>query len=140
MPPVSMPEVSSRERAPRRSLPREDVWEALRAEDLEEKMGQGAAHGDAVDLFVDVAKVLLGEQQRRARVMFDLFVEWDPNDPRARVSPDVLVLDGQADDLKPSIWQTWKPNCEPPRFALEVVSEKSKAKDYDLNPLRYAAL
>jgi Uma2 family endonuclease len=140
MPPVSMPEASPRAPALRRSSPREDVWETLRAEDLEEKMGQGAAHGDAVVLFVDVTKVLVADQQRTARVLFDLFVEWDPNDPRARVSPDVLVLDGQPEDLKPSIWQTWKPDCEPPRFALEIVSDKSRAKDYELNPLRYAAL
>jgi Uma2 family endonuclease len=135
-----VPHTSSREPAPRRSSPREDVWEALRAEDQEEKMGQGALHGDATALFADVTKVLVGEQHRTARVAWDLFVEWDPNDPRARVSPDVLLLDGQPPDIEPSIWQTWKPSCDPPRFALEIVSDKSRAKDYDLSPSRYAAL
>jgi Uma2 family endonuclease len=137
---LSTPHASPQAPAPRRSSPREDVWELLRAEDLEEKMGQGAAHGDATVLFADVTKVLVGEQHRTARVVWDLFVEWDPNDPRARVSPDVLVLDGQPPDIEPSIWQTWKPSCEPPQFALEIVSEKSRTKDYDLSPLRYAAL
>src|SRR5262245_15267801 len=98
---IAAPEAPSREPVPRRSLPREDVWEALRAEDLEEKMGQGAAHGDATVLFVDVARALVAAQHRTARVAWDLFVEWDPNDPRARVSPDVLLLDGQPPDIEP---------------------------------------
>src|ERR1051325_4082476 len=101
---IATQEAPSREPTPRRSSPREDVWEALRT----------------------------------ARVAWDLFVEWDPNDPRARVSPDVLLLDGQPPDIKPSIWQTWKPGCEPPPFALEIVSEKSTAKDYDLSPPRHS--
>jgi len=138
--PSATPQAVWRVPVPRRSSPTEDVWEALRAEDLEEKMGQGAAHGEATALFADVTKILIAEQHRTARVLWDLFVEWDPNDPRARVSPDVLLLDGQPADIEPSIWQTWKPSCEAPRFALEIVSEKSRAKDYDLSPLRYAAL
>ena len=140
MPSTAIPQAPPREPAPRRSLPREDVWEVLRAEDLEEKIGQGVAHGEATLLFASVTKILVAEQHRTARVAWDLFVEWDPNDPRARVSPDVLLLDGQPPDIEPSIWQTWKPSCEPPRFALEIVSEKSRAKDYDLSPLRYSAL
>jgi hypothetical protein len=38
MPSIATPEAPPREPAPRRSSPREDVWEALRAEDLEEKI------------------------------------------------------------------------------------------------------
>jgi len=116
------------------------AWEAARERDLEEKMGQGAAHAQAVELFVQVLKALLAAQQRRAYVAWDVFVEWDPSDPRARVSPDTFLLDGQAPDISPSIWSTWEPGCDPPRFALEIVSDKSRTKDYDRNPLRYAAL
>jgi Uma2 family endonuclease len=119
---------------------RRPAWESLRARDLEEKMGQGAAHGEAVRLFVAVLSALLGTQRRQAFVGWDVFVEWDPNDPRARVSPDAFLLDGQAPDLTPSIWRTWEPGCDPPRFALEIVSDKSRAKDYDTSPLKYAAL
>lgn len=117
-----------------------EVWQALREADLEEKMGQGAAHTDAVLLFVDVVSVLLEEQRRTARALSDVFVEWDPNDPRARVSPDFLLLDGQDPTISPPIWQTWLPDREPPQFALEIVSERSRTKDHELNPLRYAAL
>jgi Uma2 family endonuclease len=118
----------------------EDLWETLRARDLEEKMGQGGAHADRTDLFVQVLRVLIAEQDRIAYVNWDLFVEWDPNDPRARVSPDVLLIDGQPPDIQPSLWRTWEPGCDPPRFALEIVSDRSRAKDYDDNPGKYAAL
>ena len=138
-PPVSMPQASPRELVPRRA-PSEDVWETLRARDLEEKMGQGTAHGEATILFVDVTEVLLSGQERTAHLGWDVFVEWDPNDPRARVSPDVFLLDGQPASIAPSIWQTWLPGCDPPRFVLEIVSERSRAKDYETSPLKYAAL
>lgn len=126
--------------APEPASERRLAWESRRAHDLEEKMGQGAAHGEAVRLFVAVLSALLAAQQRKAFVGWDVFVEWDPNDPRARVSPDTFLLDGQAPDISPSIWRTWAPGCDPPRFALEIVSDKSRTKDYDTSPLRYAAL
>lgn len=118
----------------------EDLWEALRAQDLEEKMGQGGPHGERVELFLQVLRALAAEQDRIAYVSWDLFVEWDPNDPRARVSPDVLLIDGQPPDIQPSLWRTWEPGCDPPRFALEVVSDRSRTKDYDESPGKYAAL
>lgn len=118
----------------------EDVWEAYRARDLEEKMGQGGPHGEAVELFVMVLRALLAAQHRRAYLGWDVFIEWDPHDPRARVSPDVFFLEGKSEDLAPSIWRTWQPGCDPPRFAVEVVSERSRAKDYDVSPGKYAAL
>ena len=116
------------------------AWEALRERDLEEKMGQGAAHAVAVKLFVDTLFALIAEQARKAYVGWDVFVEWDPNDPRARVSPDAFILDGQDPTIAPSMWQTWAPGCDPPPFALEIVSPRSRAKDYDTSPPRYAAL
>lgn len=116
------------------------AWETLRERDLEEKMGQGAAHGGAVKLLVDATIALCRDQGREAYVGWDVFVEWDPNDPRARVSPDMFLLDGQSPRIAPSIWCTWEPGCDPPRLAMEIVSKKSRAKDYDLNPSRYAAL
>lgn len=116
------------------------AWETLRERDLEEKMGQGAAHAGAVKRFVDVSTALRDEQARRAYIGWDVFVEWDPNDPRARVSPDMFLLDGQSPDITPSIWCTWDPECDPPTFALEIVSRKSRSKDYEQSPMRYAAL
>lgn len=116
------------------------AWETLRERDLEEKMGQGGAHSAATKLFVDAASSLCDEQKRMAYVGWDVFVEWDPNDPRARVSPDMFLLDGQPASILPSIWQTWEEGCDPPRFALEIVSKKSRTKDYEVNPARYAAL
>lgn len=116
------------------------AWETLRERDLEEKMGQGGAHARRVDLFVSILRVSLAEQQRPAYIGWDVFVEWDPSDPKARVSPDTFVLEGQPAELAPSMWQTWQPGCDPPRFALEVVSDRSRTKDYEVGPLRYAAL
>jgi Uma2 family endonuclease len=116
------------------------AWETLRERDLEGKMGQGGAHATAVKLFVDALLAWLAEKARKAYVAWDVFVEWDPNDPRARVSPDAFILDGQAPTITPSMWQTWEPGCDPPPFALEVVSSRSRTKDYDGSPLRYAAL
>jgi Uma2 family endonuclease len=119
---------------------RQLAWETLRARDLEEKMGQGAAHGRAVKLFVDASMALREEQERQAYIGWDVFVEWDPNDPRARVSPDMFLLVDQPPTITPSLWCTWRPGCDPPAFALEIVSQKSRAKDYDQNPMKYAAL
>jgi Uma2 family endonuclease len=116
------------------------AWETLRERDLEEKMGQGAAHGGAVGLIVDVTTALRDEQKREAYVGWDVFVEWDPNDPRARVSPDLFLLDGQSPEIAPSLWRTWVPGCDPPSFAMEIVSPKSRAKDYEWNPAKYSAL
>jgi Uma2 family endonuclease len=116
------------------------AWETLRERDLEEKMGQGGPHGAAVKLAIDATTALCEEQQRRAYIGWDVFVEWDPNDPRARVSPDLFLLDGQEPTMAPSIWRTWEPGCDPPRFALEIVSKRSRTKDYEWNPAKYAAL
>jgi Uma2 family endonuclease len=116
------------------------AWETLRERDLEEKMGQGGAHARAVQLMIAVLTALRDEQKRQAYVGWDVFIEWDPNDPRARVSPDLFLLDGQPPGLVPSIWCTWEPGCDPPRFAMEIVSKKSRAKDYDQSPMRYSAL
>ncbi len=116
------------------------AWDTLRDRDLEEKMGQGAAHGAAVQHFVNAATALREEQGRRAYIGWDVFVEWDPNDPRARVSPDMFLLDGQSPSIAPSIWCTWQPDCDPPAFALEIVSKKSRTKDYEQTPMKYAAL
>jgi Uma2 family endonuclease len=103
-------------------------------------MGQGGKHSETIVVFFDVLRVLLAAQRRKAYISWDLFVEWDPNDPRARVSPDVLLIDGQPPDIEPSLWRTWEPGCDPPRFALEVVSDRSRSKDYDDNPGKYSAL
>ncbi len=133
---ATLPEAPSGEPISEKRL----AWETLRERDLEEKMGQGAAHGGAVKLIVDSTNALCREQRREAYVGWDVFVEWDPNDPRARVSPDLFLLDGQSPRIAPSIWCTWEPGCDPPRFAMEIVSKKSRAKDYDLNPSKYSAL
>jgi Uma2 family endonuclease len=138
MPATQREMTPSEEAAP--ASARQLAWETLRERDLEEKMGQGAAHGRAVMLAVGLITSLRAEQKREAYVGWDVFVEWDPNDPRARVSPDAFLLDGQPPGIAPSIWCTWDPGCDPPRFALEIVSKKSRAKDYDQNPLKYAAL
>lgn len=119
---------------------RQLAWETLRDRDLEEKMGQGGAHGGAVRLIVDAVTALRDEQGREAYIGWDVFLEWDPSDARARVSPDLFLLDGQPPTIAPSIWQTWRPGCEPPRFAMEIVSQKSRTKDYERSPGRYSSL
>src|SRR5579871_3396187 len=116
------------------------AWETLRERDLEEKMGQGGAHAYKVKLAVDSTTALCDEQQRLAYIGWDVFIEWDPNDPRARVSPDLFILDGEEPTITPSMWRTWEPGRDPPRFAMEIVSQRSRAKDYDINPAKYSAL
>ena len=116
------------------------AWETLRESDLEEKIGQGGAHASAVMLAVDATTALRDEQHRLAYIGWDVFIEWDPNDPRARVSPDLFLLDGEEPTIAPLIWCTWEAGREPPRFAMEIVSQRSRAKDYDINPSKYSAL
>jgi Uma2 family endonuclease len=116
------------------------AWETLRERDLEEKMGQGGPHAYTVKLAVDSTTALCDEQQRRAYIGWDIFIEWDPNDPRARVSPDLFLLEGQDPTITPSIWCTWEVEHDPPRFAMEIVSQRSRTKDYEHNPSKYSAL
>ena len=65
----------------------------------------------------------------------------DPKDARVGVDPDVIVVDpappeGQA--LK--ALRVWSPEHNPPKLAIEVVSETNAAKDYLEAPARLARL
>lgn len=69
----------------------------------------------------------------------DQFFAWRPDEPLVRVSPDIYVLDDPPSPPLPKSWQTWLPGHQPPRFAIEIVSD-DWVKDYEQNPRKYLQL
>jgi len=70
----------------------------------------------------------------------DQFFAWREDEPLVRVSPDVYLLDDPPSPPLPDMWETWRPEHGPPRFAVEVVSRREWRKDYEGNPPKYAQL
>jgi hypothetical protein len=106
----------------------------------EEDMGQNPDQADSIDIFKASLRILAEERSwQEVRIGFDEFFAWVEGEPLVRVSPDVFLMDNPPPKPFPKVWATWKPGINPPRFALEIVSEDWK-KDYDDNPPKYAQL
>ena len=148
---ASQPELSERRWRPPRSL--EVVWDPD-AEELgaevdwscwyltdEEDMGEGGEQNLIIRALLSRLAVLSQERGwERVHIGSDQFFAWVEHEPLVRVSPDVYLLDDPPPRPLPSSWQTWRKEHNPPRFALEIVSEESWRKDYEDNPPKYAQL
>ncbi len=73
-----------------------------------------------------------------AHVGADQFFYWVEGDPTRRIAPDVYVVPGVAQNPPVASWKLWESSARP-SFALEVVGQDID-KDYDDNPVLYAAL
>jgi Uma2 family endonuclease len=110
----------------------------LRAED---DVGQSPDQYEAIDDFT--ANVLARSIElgwTNVRVGSDEFFAWVKKHPLVRVSPDTFVLDDPPPGQRPEMWETWREGVRPPRFALEVVSDKSPRKDLVDGPAKYRQL
>jgi len=119
-------------------------WSAWCVSD-EDDVAQGTEHGQIVYAALSSLRELARERAehpawRSVLIASDQFFAWVPEQPRVRVSPDVYLLDDPPPRPHPNSWQTWLPGHHPPRFAIEVVSPKLLAKDYDIVPHKYAQL
>ncbi|MBX3268880.1 MAG: Uma2 family endonuclease [Sandaracinaceae bacterium] len=112
------------------------AWVLLEEDDV----GQRPEHDDVASAFASALRQHLDPSEpARARVGMDAFFAWVRDEPNVRVSPDVYVLDEPPAPPWPKMWETWRREHRPPRFALEIVSDHWK-KDYEEGPAKYALL
>ncbi|MBI4815963.1 MAG: Uma2 family endonuclease, partial [Deltaproteobacteria bacterium] len=108
----------------------------------EEDMGQSPEQFMTIQRLVSAARALgreRGWSHDRLLIGADCYFGWVEREPLVRVSPDVFLLDDPPPRPYPKSFQTWRAGHRPPRFAVEVVSEKW-TKDYDDAPDKYAQL
>ncbi|MEL6182796.1 MAG: Uma2 family endonuclease, partial [Myxococcota bacterium] len=76
----------------------------------------------------------------RMYVGADQFFKWIPErEHNVMVSPDLYVLEPHPPSPRPYSIKTWLPGHNPPRLAVEIVSQDWR-KDYTINPGRYSSL
>ncbi|MEO1273220.1 MAG: Uma2 family endonuclease, partial [Myxococcota bacterium] len=110
------------------------TWHLIEEEDV----GQSPEQMVCIKLLTSVTQQWVAEQGwDHLWVGSDIFTGWKEDDPQVMVSPDVLILRPAPDLLKHKSIQTWRPEQDPPLWAVEVVSDSNKSKDYDLNPAKY---
>lgn len=114
-------------------------WSAWYLTD-EDDLGESAEQSEFIRILLSTLGVLAAERSWSTVYLgADQFFAWLRNEPMVRVSPDVYLLDEPPPAPLPKSWQTWLPGHEPPRWAVEIVSEDWK-KDYDDAPAKYAQL
>ena len=114
-----------------------DRWE-LEEEDVPES----ALHELIIGLLLDVLRTWIGASSRDAMAGSNLAMRFDKKHPSRGVDPDVyLVEPAPPEGERLTSLRLWERAHHPPRVAVEVVSEHTAAKDYDLDdgPARYAA-
>ena len=106
----------------------------------EENVPESALHDAIIHLLVEI---LHAWAARVGRVIFagsNIALRWDAKRPQVGVDPDVYFVEPPPPDGEDSTSLcTWKPGQNPPRVAVEVVSENTADKDYGDGPERYAA-
>src|SRR5262245_602993 len=114
----------------RRSAVDWDRWFAIHCEQ-DRDMSAGGRHSNAITEFLATARQLCHERGwSDAYLNREQFFVYDRDDLEAWVSPDAYVLDRTPPRPHPDVWRTWEPGVGVPRFALEVVSPNTVAKDY----------
>ncbi len=95
------------------------------------------------DAIIELLKLTLRYRyrDRNALVTSNVACRWDPNDARVGVDPDVILVEPappESEALKSL--RVWLPKHQPPKLAIEVVSETNATKDYKEGPARMARL
>ncbi len=114
-----------------------DRWE-LEDEDVPETV----LHQRIIDLLLEIFRAWASRDRRDALVGSNLAVRFDRAHPRRGVAPDVYVVEPAPPEGEATTsLRLWEEGHHPPRVAVEVVSENTAKKDYDLEdgPARYAA-
>lgn len=104
-------------------------------------MPEGAVQDAATQCAVSWLSGGLRRRGRNVAVRRNPALRWDEAHPKVGVDPDVCVLEPPP-DLPPGELTslcTWREGVSPPIIALEIVSERTAAKDYDEGPRKYAA-
>ena len=119
--------------------PPEGGWSAWYLTD-EDDMGESNEQHLIIRLLLAALAELARERGwARTYVAGDQFFAWVEAEPLVRVSPDVYLLDDAPGPPYPGMWETWRSGHRPPRFAVEVVSDRWR-KDYEDAPRKYDQL
>ncbi len=106
----------------------------------EDDMPESPLHDAIIRILVDV---LLGWDRRqggRAMIGRNIALRWNEAKPAQGVDPDVYLVEAPPPEGEAaSSLCLWKAGHQPPRVAVEVVSESTADKDYGDGPDRYAA-
>jgi hypothetical protein len=105
---------------------------------VDEKVGENTLQRYIAEALRPLIERWLRQRRARALVGADQFIYYRQHMPTARVSPDVYVMPGFAQEQEIGAWKTWETGVVP-SFALEIVS-RDWEKDYVESPARYAEL
>jgi Uma2 family endonuclease len=106
---------------------------------IEDEMGEDAIQRDITELLRPLLVRYLADKGVKAYVGADQFIYWVKGNPTAVVSPDVYVMPGLPQTVRPRCWKVWLANVVP-SFALEVMAWDKKRKDVTESPERYGEL
>ncbi|MFO0604872.1 MAG: Uma2 family endonuclease [Polyangiales bacterium] len=114
-----------------------DRW-ALEEDDVPETV----LHERVIGLLLAIFNAWIVRASRDALAGSNLALRFDAAQPQRGVDPDVyLVEPAPPEGERTTSLRLWEAGHHPPRVAVEVVSESTARKDYDLEdgPARYAA-
>lgn len=77
-------------------------------------------------------------QKRSASMVVNVALRWDRARRGVGVDPDVMWVEPALPEGIRSVL-TWQPGVNPPRVAVEIVSEDNAEKDYRRGPAKYGA-
>jgi len=83
-------------------------------------------------------EVRIAREGRDATVLANVALRWDESHKRVGVDPDVMWVEPAPPPRARSVF-TWKVGMAPPRVAVEIVSRRTAAKDYQRGPEKYGA-
>ena len=93
-------------------------------------------HRDQINLLVNLARYYHRERED-CYVGGNMFVYWDPNDPRKSSGPDFMFIKGVERDRERNIWPVWREGGHFPNAIVELMSPKTKNKDRKTNKTKY---
>lgn len=100
---------------------------------------ESALHDHAVELLRLLLQAFAA-RTGRGHVFRNMAVRWVEADARIGLDPEVSFFDPAPPDPESiTSIRVWMPGHEPPRLAIEVVSETNAEKDYATAPDRYVA-
>lgn len=88
---------------------------------VDEKVGENTLQRYIAEVLRPLVERWLRHRRQQALVGADQFIYYRQHMPTARVSPDVYVMPGFAQEQEIGAWKTWETGVVP-SFALEIVS------------------
>ena len=107
----------------------------------EEDVPETPLHDATIALLKLILDHWVARRGASALVARNLGCRWNPEDARVGADPDIVWIEpGPPEGLLTPTLRVWEPDHNPPRLAIEVVSEGSGDKDYLDAPARCARL